>query len=374
MNRLLTAFVAASAVLASGMSLAEARELRVGPAAPPAHPANSHLYQKLVEYLPEESGGALTARIFGPEVVSLPQIKDALQSQVIEIGNLLPLYFPAELPNMAMAGELALSGREPHVMGAAVTEFIVTCAACIDEMKGLGVVYLGSGSSGTYHVLSTKPINTAEDLKGLRLRSGGAPFSRWAEHFGAVPVSLPVGDTFESISQGTIDGSIASLGDLLSYRLVELVKSINMVVVGTYHATSNFTVAEQTWGSLSVDERKALARAANRANADFTQRWGYEIGKEAETAANEAGIEFVAPDAGLTEAAEAYAQADQSIAAELSRDRFNMDDADQRVARFLELVEKWTAIVEETGPDANAIAAKVQEEVWDKVDFSTYGL
>jgi hypothetical protein len=33
------------------------------------------------------------------------------------VGNLLPLYFPAELPNFALEGELSLSGRDPHPMG-----------------------------------------------------------------------------------------------------------------------------------------------------------------------------------------------------------------------------------------------------------------
>jgi hypothetical protein len=37
-------------------------------------------------------------------------------------------------------------------------------------------------------------------------------------------------------------------------------------------------------------------------------------------------------------------------------------------------VDRWTAIVAETGHDPAAIAARVQAEVWDKVDWSSYGL
>lgn len=368
--------LAAAAVLASlaGAPVAEARELRTASGTPPAHPANSHLYQRFADYIVEESGGSLTARHMGPEVVTLGQMKDALQTQLLDIGNLLPFYFPAELPNLAMAGELALTGRNPHAMGAAMTEYIVTCESCLDEMRRFGIVYLGSGSSDVYTILSNRPVSSLADLQGLRLRSGGAPFSRWAEHVDAVPVAVSVNDIFEAVSQGTVDGSMASVADMLSFRLIELLEYVSVFQLGTYHATSNFTVADSTWQSLSAEERTAVAAAANRANADFTQRWGVDMPAEAREAANAAGVTFVEVEADLIEATEAFTQADIATAAELSRDRFGLDDAEARIDRFLALVDKWTAIVEDTGNDPVAIAERTQQEIWSQVDFSSYGL
>lgn len=371
MRRMLGILAGIAALVAT---TADARELRIAPGAPPAHPSHSHLYSKLAELLPEVSGGNLTAQVLGPEVVGLGQMKDGLQSQLVEIGNLLPLYFPADLPNMSLAGELALSGREPHAMAAAMTEYMVTCDTCQEELKKFGVTYLGSGSSDVYALLTNKPVRTAEDVKGLRLRSGGAPFSRWAENFGAVPANIGVGDTFESMSQGVIDGSMASIGDLLSFRLVELVKNITFVPLGTYHATSDFTVANTTWESLSAEERKQLATAANEANVIFTQRWGYEMAAEAKAAAEKAGIEFVEADPAFVEAVEAFAEADKETAAKVSQERFGFADAAERVARFSDLVEKWTGIVKEANGDPQEIAKRLDEEVWSKVDFETYGM
>lgn len=373
MNKLLVVTTAAIGLVAAATA-ADARDLRIAPGAPPAHPSNSHLYQKLQEYLPEESNGELTATILGPEVASLGQMKDALQSQLVEVGNLLPLYFPADLPNMALAGELALSGRSPQAMAAAMTEYMVTCDTCQDELKKFGMVYLGSGSSDVYTLLTKKPVKTADDLKGMRLRSGGAPFSRWADHFGAVPVNVSVTDTFESLSQGTIDGSIASVADLLSFRLIDLVSNVAVMELGTYHATSDFTVGEAAWESLSVEQREALTRAANRANVDFTYRWGYEMPKEAIEAAKKAGIEFVKPSQDLIDESNAFAEADIQNAIDRSKNQFGLADADQRVHRFLDLVDKWTKIVEDADNDPVKIAEKTQSEIWDKVDYSSYGL
>src|SRR5690606_23595091 len=128
-----------------------------------------------------------------------------------------------------LAGELALSGVNPQTMGAAMTEYIVTCPDCQAELKRLGLVFLGAGASDVYEVMTTKPVRSAEDLKGLRLRSGGAPWTRFAEHFGAVPAQMPVNETFEGMSQGVIDGTMASIADLLSYRLVEVAKYVTYI-------------------------------------------------------------------------------------------------------------------------------------------------
>lgn len=367
-------FGATLALSLTAMSaFAQSRDLRVAPAAPPAHPANGTLYTNFLEYLPEESGGSLTGTMLGPEVVNLLQMKDALQSQVAEVGNLLPLYFPADLPMMSVTGQVSLTGVNPQAMGAAVTEFVVNCAPCQQEMKDLGFVYLGSGASDVYEFITTKPVRTAEDLEGLRLRSGGAPWARLAENFGAVPVQMSVFDQFEAISSGTIDGTMASVGDLLAFRLVEVAKYVTHVPIGMYISTSNFTVSNVAWNSLSEDDRVAMTRAANRANADFTHRWGAEIPAIAEGAAKEAGLEFIEADPSLISAIEAFIQDDINTAGTFSQEQFGITDAPEQIAAFLELVAKWEAIAEEEGSDPVRMAVRVQEEVWSKVDYATYG-
>ncbi len=365
---------AAAALMLALPATSDARDLRIASGAPPAHPATSNLYEKLAEYLPEESNGEMGTIPLGPEVVGLGGMKDGLQTGLVDVGNLLPLYFPADLPNFALAGELSLSGRDPHAMAAALTEYTVNCAECQQELADAGMVFLGAGSSDPYMLLTKEPVRTAEDLQGLRLRSGGAPFSRWAENFGAVPVSISVLETFEAMSQGTIDGSMASIGDLLAFRLVELVKYATPIPLGTYFSTSNFTTAATTWESMSEEERSALMRAANRANADFTQHWGYDFANTARKAAEEAGIEFLEADEAFAEAARQFALDDRETAAEVSAERFGMDDAPARVEEFVSLFEKWEGISEEVGHDRDAMVDRMWEEIWSKVDVSSYGL
>ena len=369
MKKLLLAMLAAASIGAT----ASAETLRLAPGVPQAHPSYSHGYVPFVDYLAEESGDRLDATILGPEVVSVAQMKDALQTRVAQIGLILPLYFPADFPNIGLAAEIALVGQEPMAMAAALTEYIVTCEACQRELRKFGIVYLGAGSTDVYHLLTTKPVRALEDLKGLRLRSGGAPWSRWAENFGAVPVSLPIGETFEAISQGTIDGTMATYGDLLSFRLVELVSHVTDVSLGTFHAVLTFSVGSAAWAGLGAEDRAAVARAANRSNFEMTERWANELTSLARAAASKAGIESIKPPADLVAASNAFAAADAKTAGELSAERFGLSETQAKVNRVLALIEKWNAIVREVDGDPQSVAARVQKEVWSKVDYEVYG-
>jgi TRAP-type transport system periplasmic protein len=118
----------------------------------------------------------------------------------------------------------------------------------------------------------------------------------------------------------------------------------------------------------------AFARAANRANADFTQRWGYEFPGIARQAATDAGITLSDADADFVAASQAFIEADRETAAQISAERFGMADAADRVAEFIALVDKWEAISAEVNHDPAAMADRVWDEVWSKVDLSTYGL
>ena len=131
MKKLLLVALAAASI---GVS-ASAETLRLAPGVPQAHPSYSHGYVPFVDYLAEESGGRLDATILGPEVVSLAQMKDALQTRVAQIGLILPLYFPADFPNIGLAAEIALVGQEPMAMAAALSEYIVSCAECQRELR-----------------------------------------------------------------------------------------------------------------------------------------------------------------------------------------------------------------------------------------------
>lgn len=374
MKRLNTIIAMALATTIAGPSLAQStHDFRLGPASPPPHPAYAHLYVPFQDQLPKESDGRLTGTIYGMDVAGLREMQGALSTGLIEIGLLLQTYFPADFPEAALTAELALQGRNPHAMAAAVTDYIVNCMPCQDEMKQYGGVYLGSGSSDVYVLISTKPLTTPAEVKGQRLRASTATFGRLAEAMDAVPVSIASNDTFEAMSQGTLDGSIASVGDLVTQRLIDVAKYVTEVPIGTFHTNSGLTVNTGVWEDLSAEDRKAISRAAIHGNVTFTQQWGYELADKTRQAGVEAGVEFVQPSQELTDFINDFGATDVATAAKAAEEQYGVQDAAAKLATLEALVEKWESLLTDVNDPAE-VEALIQSEIWSKVDFETYGL
>lgn len=366
----------AIAATVSGLAFAaqaQARDLRMAPGVPPAHPAYDPMFTEFAERLAEKTDGDLTGNLLGTEVASIGNMRNAIRSGLVEVGLFLPAYFPADLPEINLVGDLALLGTNPHAMGAAVTEYIVTCVECQEELKELGIVYTSSHASDLYRVLSTEPVRSLDDLQGLRMRVGGPQYSRWAESVGVSPASIPVGEQYESLSQGVIEGTIASIADIISFRLDDVLNYVTDIELGTFHSSISHAVGQQAWNTLPPEQREALVHASVEASAAITQRWGYEMPSEAEELARDSGIEVVEPDPELLEATEAFLEEDLVYAAEQAESRHGVEEASAKIERFQSLVEKWTTIVEEVDEDPEAVADAMKREIWSDVDFSTYG-
>ncbi|SEG75013.1 C4-dicarboxylate TRAP transporter substrate-binding protein [Marinobacterium lutimaris] len=348
---------------------AQARDLRLAPGVVQFHPGYNPLYTEFQAQLPKQSDGKLNSRMLGVEAVSISEMRTGLSSGLVDVGPFLPAYFPADLPEMNLVGDLAFLGDDPQAMGAAMTEYIVTCGDCQAELRKLGISYTSSYSSNIYHVLSTKPIKDMADMKGMRLRVGGPQFSRWVEAMGATPVSTPVTETFEALSQGVIDGTVTSSADIVSFRLDDTVGYISAINLGTYHSVITHAVNAKTWKSLSAEERKAIAVSATMSGVLATDRWA-EISAEAE----QKDVEIIEPSEDLVAATSAFVESDLGVAAAQAGERYGIEKAAEKIARFRQLVDKWHAISEEAAGDSSKMAEAVKREVWDKVDFSTYGV
>ncbi|MEJ8572099.1 TRAP transporter substrate-binding protein DctP [Microbaculum marinum] len=365
--------IVGSVVAASAVATASAEtKLRAAPGQPPSSPVVSVFYTNFGTYLEEESGGELGTALVGMEIVGLKEMKSALNSKLAEVGNVLPAFFPSDLSDFLMTGDLAMLASDAMTVSAAMTEYVVNCADCQAELKKFGIVYTGSVSTDPFVILTRKPVTELADLKGLRLRTPSPPYARFAEAAGAIAVNAPPTETFESISQGLLDGEIASVVDLTSYRLLEVVTDVTMIPLGLYYTTIPAAVAADVWKARSPEERKALIGASNRAGADMNQAWGYTSPDKAVAAGKDAGVTFHEPGASLTEFADSFVESDLQVAAKAATDN-GIADVETKIATFRSLLEKWEGIIAETGTDPKAVADRMQTEIWDKVDLSTYG-
>jgi TRAP-type C4-dicarboxylate transport system substrate-binding protein len=175
-----------------------------------AAPESARVYAEAVK---KYTDNTVQLKVFDLSLLNLAEMSSGLGQGIADIGYVLTPYTPAEFPHVNMASELSMllalqndpSGKAGMAFAGAIAEFIFTqCAECNTDFARQGQVYTGTGGSSPYMLLCTKPIRTAADLKGARLRAGGAAWARWARQVGATPVSMPGNEIFEAMKQKVV--------------------------------------------------------------------------------------------------------------------------------------------------------------------------
>jgi TRAP-type transport system periplasmic protein len=90
-----------------------------------------------------------------------------------------------------------------------------------------GVELLVVGNNGPLMVASHKPIRTAADFRGQKIRvPGAAPLDiKPFEKLGALPVSMPLGEVLPALQNKTIDASVSSFNVLTGFKYYDVTKT-----------------------------------------------------------------------------------------------------------------------------------------------------
>jgi TRAP-type C4-dicarboxylate transport system substrate-binding protein len=374
MVKLLSELVLAVAFSISAVASAHGLELRVASGSGPAYVGYNPMYTTFMQALATESDGDLTAKHYGMEVANLSNMLTSLGAGVVDVGNFQPVYYPAEFPNVTLIGDLTALGTSAWIMTGATNEYIVSCDDCLQEFRENGLVYLMGPALPSYQVLTvTKPVTKPGDLKGLRLRTPGTAYSRWIIAMGGIPAVISFNEEYEALQGGILDGTIAPLVNLIGNRLHEVINYQTELNVGTFHASANLTAALVTYEKMTADQRRALIRAAVIGGLTFGPA-AEEVGARGVEQMKARGGQVLEPAPELVSAMSDFVNHTVPDVISLGENQYSIADSEEKVKRFIALVEKWKGIVEGVNGDQEAMVDALWENIWSKVDFDKYGV
>jgi len=364
---------AIGALVATGPTHA-ATEIRTSVGVPQKHPAGNPGYTGYAAAVEKASQSRLKFQLYwGGQLLGLRNTVDGLKNGVADLALIATAYFPAEFPNGKLVSDIALLGRDSITMAAAVTEFHhLHCADCINEYESQNIIYSGAYSTDVYQLLGTTKITAIGDLKGKKVRSGGANWTRWLNSVGAVPVNLSGDDVYQALSNGVIDASIASMAHLKAFSLSDVVTDVTLLPLGTFHAVNLMAYRRDFWRGLAAADREVLLRHMPRALVETTLTYVAQA-EAVVLPAKQKGIQLHEPDAQLLKAVSDFARADIAvISAEATKQ--GVRDADAKVERLIALLEKWETTSKRIGRDENALTAALKGEIFDKIDATRFGM
>jgi tripartite ATP-independent transporter DctP family solute receptor len=118
--------------------------------------------------------------------------------------------------------------------------------------------------NGFHHLTtSARPIHTAADLAGLKIRSPGGAIARdFFEAFGAQAGYVPFSQMYDALKARDFDGQSDPLGVVLSLHLVEVQTYLSL----TAHWWSGFTLLANTaaWRALPQQIQQVVERNAEK--------------------------------------------------------------------------------------------------------------
>ncbi|MBL3540025.1 C4-dicarboxylate TRAP transporter substrate-binding protein [Aminivibrio sp.] len=232
-------------------------ELMVSTQLADSHPFCRGFYD-LAKRVSERTGGKLTVKVFPS--AQLGSDEDVIE-QAIQGVNVAVVTDAGRMANyvkdIGIVGMAYFADNYDEIMKVQRTNFWKENVKKLAEENGIRVLSF-NWFDGARHFLTNKPVRKPEDLKGVRIRTPGAPaWSRSVAALGATPVTMGWTDVYNAVQQKAIDGCEAQHSASYGMRLYEVLKYINKTA---HFQLLNGLIVGEKWFSTLPASYQALLR------------------------------------------------------------------------------------------------------------------
>jgi len=163
--------------------------------------------RSFAEEINANSNGKLTVKIHsGGSLIKHPEIHRAVKTRQVPVGevfigrlgNINPIYKLDNIPFLATdfdSAEKLYTASKPALTKALAKE---------------NLMLLYTSPWPAQDLYSNKPVNSLDDLSGLKMRSYSPTTSRLADLMGTTPVNIPFSDVAQAFSTNAIDAMVTS--------------------------------------------------------------------------------------------------------------------------------------------------------------------
>ena len=218
----------------------------------------------------ELSDGSVTVQIFsggqlGDDRSMMEQTaQGALDVVFAETGR-----FGLWIPEMEIFGYPFAFNSFDHLLKTMETPYGTELQAKLIE-KGWRI--LADGYNGTRQTTCNRPINSIEDMQGLKLRVPNAAANlNFAKYSGASPTPMAFAEVYLALKTNAVDGQENPLSTINAQKFYEVQKYCAL----TAHILNdnNYVISEITWKKLSDKQKNAVQTAAKEAADLQTQKF-----------------------------------------------------------------------------------------------------
>lgn len=218
---------------------------------PPASTFPSVQMERWAKEVEKRTNGEVKIQTFpGGTLLSAKSIFDGVISGTADIGNFAMSYQPGRFP-VSEAVDLPLGFKSSRVASLVLYDLIEKYKP--KEFEKVKILTLFTCPPAD--LMTSRPVKSLKDLKGLELRSSGTG-AQIVKTLGAIPVAMPQSETPEAIQKGVVKGMVSSM---------EILKDFNFAAYCPYATETNLFVVsfavvmnKDKWNALSPAAKKVL--------------------------------------------------------------------------------------------------------------------
>ena len=269
------------------------RIIRISHAQSETHPEHIGLL-KFKEYVEENLGDKYEVQIFPNEILGAAQRAIELtQTGAIDfvVAGTANLETFADVYEIFSMPYLFTSEEAYHeVMND--TEYMNNIYESTDEA---GFRVLTWYNAGTRNFYAKTPINTPDDLKGMKIRVQQSPASvQMMEAFGAAASPMSFGEVYTAIQQGVIDGAENNELALTNNKHGEVAKYFSY---NKHQMVPDMLIGNLKFlNGLSDEEREVFEEAARLSTEVELEEWDGQVEEAKKIAEEDMGVEFIDVD------------------------------------------------------------------------------
>ena len=240
---------------------------------PPATHAMTVLSDSWAKEVGKRTNGRVKVTVFpGGTLTPAAQCYDSTVKGISDIGMSVLSYTMGRFP-LSEVVDLPLGIKSGVIATGLTNEYFNKFKP--KELDDVKVMYLFAHGPGILH--SKRAVNRLEDLKGMKIRCTGLA-AKVVVALGGIPVAMPMGETYDALSRGVVDGSMAPQEALHGWKWGEVVK-FTTEDFGAAYSTAFFVVMNKDkWNILPPDIQKAIEKI-NEEWAEMTGKKWDEIDK-----------------------------------------------------------------------------------------------
>jgi tripartite ATP-independent transporter DctP family solute receptor len=283
--------VALLAALSTGGASAQQQTMRLAHGLPETHPVHQSM-QRFADLAKQKTNGEIEIKIFangtlGGERETLEQVQNGVleltKASASPLETFAPEYKVFNLP-------FVFSSKDHFykVLDGPVGESILVAS------KNRGFIGLTFYDAGARSFYAKKPINSPDDLKGMKIRVQQSPTTiKMMQALGAAPTPMAWGEVYSALQSGVVDGAENNITALTTGRHGEVAKFYSL----TEHQMTPdvLVISAAKWDSLKKPHQDALRAAAHESFVFQRKLWA-DAEKTETAAAEKMGVKISTPN------------------------------------------------------------------------------